>query len=67
MLRSFPHLWREGWVMTERMRSRKQVAEMGFLRRVAGIYPRDKVRSTVIHESVRVELLLLYIEKSQLR
>ena len=28
----------KGWVMTERMRSRLQEAEMGVLRRVAGVY-----------------------------
>ncbi|KAK5888457.1 hypothetical protein CesoFtcFv8_014550 [Champsocephalus esox] len=32
----------EGWVMTERTRSRIQAAKMGFLRRVAGVSLRDK-------------------------
>ncbi len=44
-----------------------QTAEMGFLRRVAGISLRDKVRSSVIREGLRVELLLLCIEGSQLK
>ncbi len=37
----------EGWVMIEIMRSRIQEAEMGFLRRVAGISLRDKVKGSV--------------------
>ncbi|KAK5873269.1 hypothetical protein PBY51_018325 [Eleginops maclovinus] len=57
----------EGWVRTERTRSRIQAAEMGFLRRVAGISLRDKVRSSVIWEGLGVEPLLLHVERSQLR
>uniref|UniRef100_A0A3B5Q8Y2 Reverse transcriptase domain-containing protein n=1 Tax=Xiphophorus maculatus TaxID=8083 RepID=A0A3B5Q8Y2_XIPMA len=57
----------ELWVMTERTRSRIQAAEMGFLRRVAGLSLRDRVRSSVIREGLRVEPLLLHIERSQLR
>ncbi|KAK5888302.1 hypothetical protein CesoFtcFv8_016814 [Champsocephalus esox] len=57
----------EGWVMTERTRSRIQAAEMGFLRRVAGVSLRDKVRSSVIREGLGVEPLLLRVERSQLR
>ena len=34
-------------LITERTRSRIQAAEMGFLRRVAGVFLRDKVRSRV--------------------
>ena len=57
----------ELWVVTERMRSRIQAAEMSFLRRVAGLSLRDRVRSSVILERLRVEPLLLHIERSQLR
>ncbi len=57
----------EGWVMTERMRLWIQVADMGFLRRVACISLRDEVRSSVIREDLGVELLVLYVERSQLR
>ena len=56
----------ESWVMTERTRSRVQAAEMGFLRRVAGVSLRDRVRSSAIREELRVELLLC-VERSQLR
>ena len=49
------------------MRSRIQAAEMSFLRRVAGLSLRDRVRSSVIRERLRVEPLLLHIERSQLR
>ncbi|KAK3544846.1 hypothetical protein QTP86_027521 [Hemibagrus guttatus] len=41
----------ELWVMTERVRSRIQAAEMGFLRRVAGRSLRDRVRSSVTREA----------------
>ncbi|TWW78261.1 hypothetical protein D4764_11G0003820 [Takifugu flavidus] len=54
----------ELWVMTERTRSRVQVAEMSFLRRVAGLSLRDRVRSSAIREEVGVEPLLLCVERS---
>ncbi len=57
----------EEWVMTKRMRSRIQAAEMHFLWRVDGLSIKDKVRSSVIHEGLGVELLLLCVERSQLR
>ena len=57
----------EVWVVTERTRSRIQAAEMSFLRRVAGLSLRDRVRSLDIRERLRVEPLLLRIERSQLR
>ncbi len=57
----------ELWVMTERTRSRIQAAEMSFLRRVAGRSLRDRVRSSVTREELRVEPLLLHVERSQLR
>ncbi|TKS65493.1 LINE-1 reverse transcriptase -like protein [Collichthys lucidus] len=57
----------ELWVVTERTRSRIKAAEMSFLRRVAGLSLRDRVRSSAIREELRVEPLLLRIERSQLR
>ncbi|KAK3561115.1 hypothetical protein QTP86_028310, partial [Hemibagrus guttatus] len=57
----------ELWVMTERVRSRIQVAEMSFLRRVAGRSLRDRVRSSVTREKLGVEPLLLHIKRGQLR
>ncbi|TWW59266.1 R2DM Retrovirus-related Pol polyprotein from type II retrotransposable element [Takifugu flavidus] len=54
------------WVMTERTRSRIQAAEMSFLRRVARLSLRDRVRSSDIREELGVEPLLLHIERSQL-
>ncbi|KAK3528884.1 hypothetical protein QTP70_012076 [Hemibagrus guttatus] len=56
----------ELWVMTERIRSRIQ-AEMSFLCRVAGRSLRDRVRSSVTWEELRVEPLVLHIERGQLR
>ncbi len=57
----------ERWVMTERMRSQIQPTEMGFLRRVAGVSFRCKVRSSVFCEELGVEPLLPCTEWSQLR
>ncbi|KAK3517857.1 hypothetical protein QTP70_021002 [Hemibagrus guttatus] len=57
----------ELWVMTERVRSRIQAAEMSFLHRVAGRSLRDRVRSSVTREELGVEPLLLHIERGQLR
>ena len=54
-------------VVTERIRSRIQVIEMSFLCRVSGLSLRDRVRSLDIRERLRVEPLLLCIERSQLR
>ncbi|KAK3533819.1 hypothetical protein QTP70_031294 [Hemibagrus guttatus] len=56
----------ELWVMTERVRSRIQAAEMSFLCRVVGRSLRDRVRSSVTREELGVELLL-HIERGQLR
>ncbi|KAK3508838.1 hypothetical protein QTP70_009889 [Hemibagrus guttatus] len=57
----------ELWVMTERVRSRIQAAEMSFLRRVVGRSLRDRLRSSVTREELGVEPLLLHIERGQLR
>ncbi|TWW73461.1 hypothetical protein D4764_15G0008550 [Takifugu flavidus] len=57
----------ELWVMTERTRSWVQAAEMSFLRRVAGLSLRDRVRSSAIQEELGVEPLLLRFERSQMR
>ena len=53
--------------MNERMRSRVQTAEMGFLRRISGLTLLNKVNSADICESLNIELLLLRLERSQLR
>ncbi|KAK3536646.1 hypothetical protein QTP86_015449 [Hemibagrus guttatus] len=57
----------ELWVKTKRVRSRIQAAEMSFLHRVAGRSLRDRVRSSATQEEIRVEPLLLHIERGQLR
>lgn len=44
-----------------------QAVETSFLLKVAGLCLRDKLRNSVIWEGLRVQLLLLYIERSQLR
>ena len=54
----------ECWIL---VRSRVQAAEMGFLRRISGLTLLDKVKSADIRESLNIELLLLRLERSQLR
>ena len=57
----------ESWVMTERMRSQVQASEMRFLRRSEGVTLFNKVSSSEIRKSLKIEPLLLRIERSQLR
>ncbi len=57
----------ESRVITEKIRSQIETAEMGFLRRVAGVSLTDKVRNFVVHEELGVESLLLCVERRQLR
>ena len=38
----------ESWVMTERVRSQLQASEMRFLRRIEGVTPFNKMRSSKI-------------------
>ena len=57
----------EGWGMTERTRLRAQAAEMSFRRRVAGVALRDRVKSSASREELRLEQLLLCLERSELR
>jgi len=49
------------------MRLRIKAAEMSFLRRVAGLSLRDRVRSSDIRRELGVEPLLVHVERSQLR
>ena len=53
--------------MNEKVRSRVQADEMGFLQRISGLILLDKVKSADIHESLNIESLLLPLERSQLR
>ena len=57
----------ECWIINEKVRSRVQAAEMGFLRRISGLTLLDKVKSADIRESLNIEALLLRLERSQLR
>ena len=57
----------ELWVVTERMRSRIQVAQMSFFRRVAGFSVRNRVRGSDICREHGAQPLLLCVERSQLR
>ncbi len=62
-----PTCGHELWVVTERMRSQMQGAEMSFLHRVSGLCFRDKVRSSDTWRELGVEPLLLRVKRSQLR
>ena len=53
--------------MNEKVRSRVQAAEMGFLRRISGLTSLDNAKSADTRESLNIELLLLRLERSQLR
>ena len=55
----------ECWILNEKVRSRVQAAEMGFLRRINGLTL--LVKSADIRESLNIESLLLRLERSQLR
>ena len=57
----------EPWVMTKRVRSQVQASEMRFLRRIEGVTLFNKVRSSKIRKSLKIEPLLLRTERSQLR
>ena len=57
----------ECWVITERVRSRVQADEIGFLQKVRGLSLLDKIKSTDIRQSLNIEPLLIRIERSQLR
>ncbi|VDP00688.1 unnamed protein product [Soboliphyme baturini] len=57
----------EFWTMTEMLRTLVQAAEMGLLRRVAGLTLLDMDQNADIRESLGVKPLLFQIEKSQLR
>ena len=52
--------------MNEKVRSRIQAGEMRFLRRISGLIL-YKVKSADIRESLNIESLLLWLERSQLR
>ena len=53
--------------MNEKVRSRVQAAEMGFLGRISSLTLLDKVKSADIHESLNIKSLLLRLKRSQLR
>ena len=57
----------ESWIMNEKVRSRAQAAEMGFLRRISGLILLDKVKSKDIRESLNIKSLLFRPERSPLR
>ena len=54
-------------IMTERMRSQLQAAAISFLCSVVGLTLHDRVRNSAIRERLKVEPLLLRIERSQFR
>ena len=53
--------------MNEKVRSRVQAAEIGFLRGISGLTLLDKAKNADIRESLNIESLLLRLQRSQLR
>ena len=53
--------------MTERVRSQVQAFEMRFVQKIEGVTLFNNVRSSEIQKPLEIELLLLRIERSQLR
>ncbi len=49
----------EIWVMTEKIRSRVQAAEIKILRGVIGVIRMDRIRNTVTREELQVGQLIL--------
>jgi len=56
----------EFWEMTKRLRSRVQVAEIAFSRRVHGVTLSKKVHNCEIYKALNVELLIVWVKRSQL-
>ena len=56
----------DAWVLTTKLRSKIQAAEMRVLRLIMGTTRRDKIRNDVIREKLQVESVLNYVEKRQL-
>ena len=54
----------ELWVVTEGMRLRIQLDKMSFLRRVARLILRNRVRSSELRERLRIGPLLLHVERN---
>ena len=55
-------------IMNEKVRSRVQAAEMGFLRRISDLtFCWTRLKSADFRESLKIESLLLRLERSQLR
>ena len=57
----------ETWVLTEKLKSKIQAAEMRVLRLIFGVTKRERLRNTTIREALGVESVLLQIERCQLR
>ena len=57
----------ETWVLTERLKSKLQAAEMKVLRLIKGVTKFDRNRNVDIRRNLGIEPLILTIEKSQLR
>ena len=57
----------ELWVITKTTISLVKATEMSFLRRVAGLSLRDRVKIFAIQKALTVEFLLLRTERSQMR
>ena len=52
--------------MNEKVRSRAQATEMGFLRRISGLTLLDKVKNVDVRKSLNIKSLHFRLERSQL-
>ncbi|CAH1997516.1 unnamed protein product [Acanthoscelides obtectus] len=57
----------EGWVLSNRLKSKIHAAGMKFLRKVKGITRRDKIRNDIVRSELGVEPILHRVEVQQLR
>ena len=57
----------ECWVLTTKLKSKVQAAEMRILRLIKGVTRRDRLRNDDIREELDVEPILHFVERAQLR
>ncbi|CAH2003424.1 unnamed protein product [Acanthoscelides obtectus] len=57
----------EGWVLTNRLKSKIQAVDMKFFRKVTRITRRDKIRNDIVRAELGVESISHRVEVQQLR
>ena len=56
----------ESWIVTNKLRSKIQAAEMKYLRRVQGVTRLDRIRNVKRREELQIESIAEFIERIQL-